>query len=87
MDKRIKRLNEISKELFTIANNFASDDFGTGAVELHRANNRLLNAVRILTTGATIEDKKAQIREHLANSPLKHSAESIEMMVNELVKA
>lgn len=86
MDKRISRLEEISEELFTIANSFGGNVTGTGAVELHRTNNRLRNAIRILTEGPTPEDKKSQIREHLTNNnPLKHSPAEIELMVERLV--
>ena len=86
MDTRILRLEEIADELFTIANSFAGAATGTGAVELHRATNHVRSAIRILTEGPTLEDKKSQLREHLVNNnPMGNTAEQIEVMVNRLI--
>lgn len=83
MNDKIKRLKEISDELFTIANSLAGDETGTAAATLHGASGRVSNVIRMLKTGITDDDKRDVLREHFKNQPFNQnkSAEEIEYMV------
>jgi hypothetical protein len=85
---RIKRLKDISDELFNLANSFGGDETGIAAVEIHRSENLLNNAIRMLESGITLEDKKNAIRAFFDKSPLNanKSAEELEELVNMLVR-
>ena len=65
MNPKLKRLQEIHDELFTLANSLAGDETGCVAVTIHRSHGILNNAIRMLTTGITLEDEKEMFREHL----------------------
>lgn len=84
MNPKLKRLEEISDELFTLANEFGGNVTGTVAVEIHRANSVLHNAMRMLKTGVTEEDERNMFRQHLRSQTFnagKTDAE-IEQLVN-----
>lgn len=83
MDIRIERLKKIVDELHDIANSFAGDKTGTAAATLHGATGRIMNGIRMLETGITLEDKKEVLREHFKNQLFnKHkSPEEIEALV------
>ena len=83
MDKRIIRLKELASELHDIANSFAGDKTGTAAAALHGAGGKVLNGIRMLETGITLEDKKEVLREHFKNQLINKNktAEEIEALV------
>lgn len=81
---KLKRLQELSDELFMLANELGGDETGTVAVEVHRANSVLNNAMRMLKTGVTEEDERNMFRQHLRSQTFnagKTDAE-IEQLVN-----
>jgi hypothetical protein len=70
MDKRLARLKELSSEIGDIANSFAGNVTGAIAFELHSANNRMFNAIKMLENGIPKGTDERQMAEWFASQPL-----------------
>lgn len=69
MKSKENRLKEIASELHDIANEYAGDETGFIAVELHGVGSKIHQLLEKLNTGITREDKVNQLKEWLRKQP------------------
>lgn len=70
-DVRIKRLEEIRNELFTIANSYVGKETGVVAVKLHKAKSLITEAIDMIERGVSDQDNKDVMREYLVELSMK----------------
>ncbi len=69
IDKRIRRLQRISKILFDTANSYAGDETGVVAARLHEASGKISYCLRMLDDGINSADKLSLMQDWLRDKP------------------
>ena len=70
MDKRIRRLQRLSKMLHETANSFAGDKTGVVAARLHGVSGGITDCIRMLEEGITDADRMSLMQDWLRDKPM-----------------